>query len=815
LQDKCVIDYNLYTQQATNIKFQQGNTNISEIEITLYEKDGDKANITGEEIEFRFIKPGGLKVFQDFEHGVKIVDPLKGVVNCRLLNEVLQVTGLGQCEVYRKLGDEELTMPSFNFIVNGTIGAGSLSTNYISSIESKIVEWQSQVNALLTKDFTGATGLAGTNGINGTNGVDGKDGAIGITGEQGIPRITGAIGATGSIGVTGATGRIGLTGKDGETYDDSAIKVSLANILQQVNIKSIQFGAKGGGIIDDTLAIKNAIAYLASIGGGSLIFPHDTYLISSTINVPVGVSIDFNFSTIKCLTNAFTNNFMFSINSINCSTWDIAYSMPHSGYFKNINLSNPNNILNVKGVFVACSYNLYNISTTKLYQSIVGISQYLDEFSLEKIFIDQPQGTLYQIYKVINGESLTIKDVFVNVYDITVLYGLTIYIQGCNGGKISNVINGGIYIKDSSALKLQGLHLERGQLTLVNSFVSMDGIYFHHTNKWTPIVINNPANGSLNCGLSRPIEINNLDIEYRINEVDFDESFPDISISSFAFVKINNAFRKAQNLGMTFTSFTGIAILFNGITHKNIYSCAIIKNNELTTYDNNFVKNYGLYDAGQLINLTEDATIPCYVTKGQIYYYRLISLIDTLRCIGSIISAEQSATMNNNGFKLNIRDSLVGYFTRLYRGITTGVYTQYVDIPIRINNYLFDSGNNVNGYKWITLATALLSSDLSILNNTTITEVRTDSSLVYCRGIAIPTKGTWVVGDKIMNIVPAGGGYEGWVCITAGTPGTWKGFGLIDVAKLGTQTDSTATDVTTLKTDFNALLAKLKTAGLM
>lgn len=43
----------------------------------------------------------------------------------------------------------------------------------------------------------------------------------------------------------------------------------------------------------------------------------------------------------------------------------------------------------------------------------------------------------------------------------------------------------------------------------------------------------------------------------------------------------------------------------------------------------------------------------------------------------------------------------------------------------------------------------------------------------------------YLVGDRIVNTVPAAVGYEGWVCTTAGTagvagsPGTWKGYGLI------------------------------------
>jgi parallel beta-helix repeat protein len=42
-----------------------------------------------------------------------------------------------------------------------------------------------------------------------------------------------------------------------------------------------------------------------------------------------------------------------------------------------------------------------------------------------------------------------------------------------------------------------------------------------------------------------------------------------------------------------------------------------------------------------------------------------------------------------------------------------------------------------------------------------------------------PTAGTWSVGDKVLLASPTAGGYIGYVCTTAGTPGTWKGYGAI------------------------------------
>lgn len=49
--------------------------------------------------------------------------------------------------------------------------------------------------------------------------------------------------------------------------------------------------------------------------------------------------------------------------------------------------------------------------------------------------------------------------------------------------------------------------------------------------------------------------------------------------------------------------------------------------------------------------------------------------------------------------------------------------------------------------------------------------------IVY--GTAIPVAGDWLIGDKVMNTAPTAGGVSGWVCTTAGAPGTWKSFGAI------------------------------------
>ena len=50
---------------------------------------------------------------------------------------------------------------------------------------------------------------------------------------------------------------------------------------------------------------------------------------------------------------------------------------------------------------------------------------------------------------------------------------------------------------------------------------------------------------------------------------------------------------------------------------------------------------------------------------------------------------------------------------------------------------------------------------------------------IYNTTTAAPTTGTWKQGDKVILALPSASGYLGYVCTTAGTPGTWKGYGAI------------------------------------
>lgn len=101
------------------------------------------------------------------------------------------------------------------------------------------------------------------------------------------------------------------------------------------------------------------------------------------------------------------------------------------------------------------------------------------------------------------------------------------------------------------------------------------------------------------------------------------------------------------------------------------------------------------------------------------------------------------------------------------------------------NRYFVTFGGSVN-VNTAVHATGISTADFSAVisgDSTTVPMMkqynndwyhRTDGGKNVTWGTAAPATGTWAVGDVRWNTAPAAGGTPGWMCTTAGTPGTWK-----------------------------------------
>ena len=91
------------------------------------------------------------------------------------------------------------------------------------------------------------------------------------------------------------------------------------------------------------------------------------------------------------------------------------------------------------------------------------------------------------------------------------------------------------------------------------------------------------------------------------------------------------------------------------------------------------------------------------------------------------------------------------------------------------------------------------------------------------KATAAPTTGTWKLGDIVYNSAPSAGSVFGWVCITAGTPGTWVPFAGVQPGNTYTVTNGStdrALDVTGDTTAqvaavLGTLIADLKANGVL
>jgi hypothetical protein len=127
---------------------------------------------------------------------------------------------------------------------------------------------------------------------------------------------------------------------------------------------------------------------------------------------------------------------------------------------------------------------------------------------------------------------------------------------------------------------------------------------------------------------------------------------------------------------------------------------------------------------------------------------------------------------------------------------TSGTGTQFVDTS-GVYPWTFSKTTGRWGYQWANLSTPSgfqfydrtatpangYARDLSAANGAYgISEYYfgyVNEMKLRTLGTAAPVSGTYLQGDIVYNSAPTAGGTIGWVCTTAGTPGTWKTFGAI------------------------------------
>lgn len=527
---------------------------------------------------------------------------------------------------------------------------------------------------------------------------------------------------------------------------------------------------------DDTIAIQAAID---SLGGtitspGIVRFPSNSdFLISSSLIVPAYVSLVGGQQTLILADSggSFINNYMILCNIADGSNQDVAYPNIESAEIRNLTIYNPNSPYTVKGILCADSRRFLNITGRQLDNTITLTSNYLDNVEIKRMFCPAgaASGLDYQI--VINqlGDGLKIENVIIDATS------KGIYIDGCFGGRIQNVISGSEHTtRRSGALTLSNWHCESTIIKIIETDLVIENSLFWHNGTDIPIQFSEIGSDGKHV-----VELKNVMLGVFL-DVTTTQDY-DIQTHANFHLVLNNVYKKLVESGVIVTSeIAGIKIknqAGSDFAEFNNYSYALSKYSEigygeLLYYD--FVTGPG---SGSLfMNALQTSSKVTWQKATDTYFYRATLLFDDDRKIGKTSDEKNIAVTNGgNGVLWPIAYGSYPRNTtlRIYRGTTTNSYDEYVDLPVINTRLLYDDGDEINGFLWQARGAGAADS-------VTFYVLKANQSNVTAYGTTAPTVGTWNQGDVVYDTTPSASGKIGWVCTTAGTPGTWKAFGAID-----------------------------------
>tara|TARA_R110002096_G_scaffold429229_1_gene641907 strand:+ start:467 stop:2158 length:1692 start_codon:yes stop_codon:yes gene_type:complete len=545
------------------------------------------------------------------------------------------------------------------------------------------------------------------------------------------------------------------------------------------NVKD--FGAIGDGSTDDTAAIQAAV----NSGNGTVNIPAGTYNVSSTIIVPYQVNIvgeNARTTRIQPVSGgSFTSSYIFFFNTTDGITWTVAYPNIGSGGMSNVYIYNGNLISGMKGLAAAGSYEFTNIRSYKMDCTIKITADYNDKVSIKRIYATEATGSDYQIIVNQLGDGLILEQIHTPwTTGGSPVLPKTIKVTGCTGGALNGNLFGDIELYRCSNVTVRNSHTEGGTLKIDSSTVKIDGYFC------TPNV-----RGEANIILSATD-----DGKYAVEIVGYhnavwDNRIPDpyyefdLQTHADYQISIHDSFKRwyrsgnialSDITGMQLENEAGSALTdFNNSSFKLSIDSSIRKD-QVVIKDQNIDCGTGVFNSLGSAQLYSSIV---WTGATDTYYYNMQYIYNVEKLIGRTDSdGEQSFAVTNGGssilFPLSFASRSPNALCRIYRGTSAATYDKYVDVPMVSSRYLYDDGKQVSGVIWKSRSAG----GVDTLNTaaTNITYLQNKVSLI---STSAPSVGAYSTGDLVYNSAPSAGGTLGYVCVTAGTPGTWKTFGAI------------------------------------
>ena len=541
----------------------------------------------------------------------------------------------------------------------------------------------------------------------------------------------------------------------------SIIDTAFSAVENYIEVSIEAFGGAGDGTTDNYTPIQNAFAYLQSVGGGKLRFPHGNYFVNQHI-ISGGASA-----------NGITS---FTLSNLN-----------------GVVIEGEGSTIQMQGGWTASAD--YSASGhTYSYNECIGfLFSACTDVTINNLTINGGSAT---IAKVATAENFS--------------YG--VYLQGCYNFSMNNVTVSN-YTTDGFAIDLLGpvtafkvsqfVYATNCKFTL-NARNGMSILQCRHA---VFIACEFGNQGTASFGVYAPgagvdIEPNYYPGEGGGGSVNGDEFTGDITFIGCDF---------ASNHGYQFVSSSLIATPYP----VNFIGCSFRD----TLRDNPQVVPGSAYTSFVSCNFNNVALWPSYGNNSNIVVRASncdFSSLDPALQVLYFANTSGEFVVDHCDFTFNSPTAHTQYrifiespgftFTSnsIYAAATEYAGSSGQDLIFLLENSFLLSGNRwstnlaaggksffvpttgstvinetflpltfINPGNGITTSSVTLSpQSISILQDTA-------SSATLQFGAAAPTTGAQIQGSIVFNLYAAALGEVGWVCVTSGTPGTWKTFGVI------------------------------------
>jgi len=548
-----------------------------------------------------------------------------------------------------------------------------------------------------------------------------------------------------------------------------------------------RYGAVGDGITDDAAAIQNFIDSSRNLNLRTVYIkrPSSAYAVSKSILIPIDLSIVCDPTTkfIPIAGGTYTGGFIFLVNSTDAVGWVEQYPNLPRGEIRNIQVDNSATLLSgIRVLFLGSAHRVVGIRGTRVAQIIRTTDNYLDQLTIDGVHAQQVNSLEYQVDIRGLGDGLTINNVHVTPVTATDKPKST-YIGGCLGGKLSRTIGGEIKVVNSRAVTLENLHMEFGEVYIVDSSITIKESFIWAGD--SPRVNISSANQS-----GHVVTLEGCKFIYNLNKASAAYTDTDVKIhpdthlivkGCAKHVSTTTAISVGQSHGILVEDSTGIGLSrWNDYSHM-LSSDGVIEQGERVSVNKSLVIGTGAVST--MGSLFSSSYVTWKIASGT-YFYQIQFLYDRTRLVGQGNSnPEQSITLSNggNGVLLPVTPSSTrtrSAIVRIYRGTASNSYDSYVDLPVLAAMHYYDDGDNCNGFLWKSRTAGPVD---SLTQGVEYIEVNGENVLLLSSAVPAGTLGTFIVGDEVKYKTPSPGGYAKAICTVSGAPGTWKDYGAITV----------------------------------